>query len=130
MQTKLIIIYSSVNGQTPKTCSTHTKQFKEHNQPVDLFSINDFHGGLNNHGAIVIGSSIRYDANNHKTTDWKSVLAEVFPSRIDYKCHSFFDQKMIQPIIQTLHGSSNKNINIKHTQWSRIHAFGEKPLTL
>lgn len=66
MHNKLVIIYSSVDGQTLKICNALTKQLKEHNQPVDLFSIDDFHEDLNAYNTIVIGSSIRYGVHNKK----------------------------------------------------------------
>ena len=175
MQTKLVIIYSSVDGQTLKICNALTKQLKEHNQPVDLFSIDDFNGDLNSYDTIVIGSSIRYGVHNKKIIDfintnkdlleskksvffsvnlvarkpekrtattnpyvvkffekinWKPTFVEVFAGRIDYKRYSFFDRKMIQLIMWMTHGPTNKDADIEYTQWDRVHAFGDKLLTL
>ena len=70
MQNKLVIIYSSVDGQTLKICNAITKQLKEHNQQVDLFSIDSFDGDLKNYNKIVIGSSIRYGVHHKKIIEY------------------------------------------------------------
>jgi menaquinone-dependent protoporphyrinogen oxidase len=70
MQNKLVIIYSSVDGQTLKICNAITKQLKEHKQQVDLFSIDSFDGDLKNYDKIVIGSSIRYGVHHKKIIEF------------------------------------------------------------
>jgi menaquinone-dependent protoporphyrinogen oxidase len=175
MQTNFLIIYSSVDGQTLKICNAITKQLKEHNQPVDLFSIDDFHGDINSYDKIVIGSSIRYGVHNKKiiefinthkeeleaktsvffsvnlvarkpekstptenpyvvkffkTIKWKPTYVEVFAGKIDYKKYTFFDRIMIQLIMWMTHGPTNRDAEIEYTKWDRVHAFGEKLLTL
>ncbi|NCO62310.1 MAG: menaquinone-dependent protoporphyrinogen IX dehydrogenase [Flavobacteriales bacterium] len=70
MQTNLLIIYSSVDGQTLKICNALTKQLEEHQQPVDLFSIDTFQGDLSAYSKIVIGSSIRYGVHNKKIIEF------------------------------------------------------------
>lgn len=175
MQTNLLIIYSSVDGQTLKICNALTKQLEDHHQPVELFSIDTFHGDLSAYSKIVIGSSIRYGVHNKKiiefikahkeelesktsvffsvnlvarkpeksspgtntyvvkffkTIDWKPALVEVFAGKIDYKKYSFFDRIMIQLIMWMTHGPTNRDAEIEYTKWDRVHAFGEKLLTL
>jgi menaquinone-dependent protoporphyrinogen oxidase len=175
MQTNLLIIYSSVDGQTLKICNALTKQLKEHNQSVDLFSIDAFNADLKNYDKIVIGSSIRYGVHNKKiiefinshkqeleakksvffsvnlvarkpekstptgnpyvvkffkTITWKPTLVEVFAGKIDYKKYTFFDRKMIQLIMWMTHGPTNRDAEIEYTKWDRVHAFGEKLVTL
>jgi menaquinone-dependent protoporphyrinogen oxidase len=66
MQNKLLIIYSSIDGQTLKICDAITKQLTENNQQVDLFSIDTFEGDLKSYNKIVIGSSIRYGVHHKK----------------------------------------------------------------
>jgi menaquinone-dependent protoporphyrinogen oxidase len=70
MEANLLIIYSSVDGQTLKICNALTKQLKEHNQSVDLFSIDAFNADLKNYDKIVIGSSIRYGVHNKKIIEF------------------------------------------------------------
>ncbi len=70
MQNKLVIIYSTVDGQTLKICNAITKQLKEHKQDVALFSVNDFNGDLNNYDKIIIGSSIRYGVHHKKIIEF------------------------------------------------------------
>ncbi|MCF8272451.1 MAG: menaquinone-dependent protoporphyrinogen IX dehydrogenase [Flavobacteriaceae bacterium] len=175
MQTNLLLIYSSVDGQTLKICNALTKQLKEHNQPVDLFSIDDFHGDISSYNKIVIGSSIRYGVHNKKiiefinthkeeleaktsvffsvnlvarkpeksspetntyvvkffkTITWKPTYVAVFAGKIDYKKYTFFDRIMIQLIMWMTHGPTNRDAEIEYTKWDRVHAFGEKLLTL
>ncbi len=175
MQQKLAIIYSSVDGQTLKICNALTKQLKEHNQPVDLFSIDDFDGNISPYNKIVIGASIRYGVHNKKiiefinshkdeleaktsiffsvnlvarkaeksapdtnpyvvkffkTIGWKPTYVEVFAGKIDYKKYTFFDRIMIQLIMWMTHGPTNRDAEIEYTKWDRVHAFGEKLLTL
>jgi menaquinone-dependent protoporphyrinogen oxidase len=82
MQTKLAIIYSSVDGQTLKICNALTKQLKEYNQLVDLFSINDFHGDINSYDKIVIGSSIRYGVHNKNIIEFINAHKEELEAKI------------------------------------------------
>ncbi|MFH4965145.1 menaquinone-dependent protoporphyrinogen IX dehydrogenase [Gaetbulibacter sp. M235] len=175
MQANLLIIYSSVDGQTLKICNALTKQLNEHNQSVDLFSIDDFDGNISPYDKIVIGASIRYGVHNKKiiefinthkeeleaktsiffsvnlvarkpeksapdtnpyvvkffkTITWKPTYVEVFAGKIDYKKYTFFDRIMIQLIMWMTHGPTNRDAEIEYTKWDRVHAFGEKLLTL
>lgn len=82
MQTKLTIIYSSVDGQTLKICNALTKQLKEHGQLVDLFSINDFHGDINSYDKIVIGSSIRYGVHNKNIIEFINAHKDELEAKI------------------------------------------------
>ncbi|WP_445957224.1 menaquinone-dependent protoporphyrinogen IX dehydrogenase [Yeosuana sp.] len=70
MQTNLLIIYSSVDGQTLKICNALAEQLKEQNQPVEIYSIDTFNKDLKPYDKIVIGSSIRYGVHNKKIIDF------------------------------------------------------------
>lgn len=82
MQTKIAIIYSSIDGQTLKICNALTKQLKEHDQVVDLFSINDFHGDINSYDKIVIGSSIRYGVHNKNIIEFINAHKDELEAKI------------------------------------------------
>jgi len=82
MQEKLLMIYSSVDGQTLKICNALTKQLNEHNQDVDLFSIDNFDGNINDYNKIVIGSSIRYGVHNKKIIEFINANKDALESKI------------------------------------------------
>ena len=82
MQKKLLIIYSSVDGQTLKICNAITKKLEEHNQSADLFSIDAFDGDLNKYDMIVIGSSIRYGLHNKNIIEFINANQQVLESKI------------------------------------------------
>lgn len=64
MASKVVIIYSSVDGQTKKICE-HLHQFLMQNaQEVELFSIQELHKNIDGFDKIIIASSIRYGKHN------------------------------------------------------------------
>lgn len=81
MQKKLLIIYSSVDGQTLKICNAIIKKLEAHNQSADLFSINDFDGSLEEYDTIVIGSSIRYGVHHKKIIEFINTNQKVLESK-------------------------------------------------
>ena len=91
MQNKLVIIYSSVDGQTLKICNVLTKQLKEHNQKVDLFSIDSFKEDINTYDKIVIGSSIRYGVHNKKIIQFINTHKE----ELEAKTSVFFSVNLV-----------------------------------
>lgn len=80
MQKNLLIIYSSVDGQTLKICNSIIKHLEEKNQDVDLFSIDDFQGDINTYNKIVIGSSIRYGVHHKKIIEFIKTHKDVLES--------------------------------------------------
>jgi menaquinone-dependent protoporphyrinogen oxidase len=70
MKSNLLIIYSSVDGQTLKISNALAKQLKEHNQNVEIYSIDFFNKDLKPYDKIVIGSSIRYGVHNKKIIEF------------------------------------------------------------
>ncbi|WP_166965767.1 menaquinone-dependent protoporphyrinogen IX dehydrogenase [Yeosuana marina] len=91
MQKNLLIIYSSVDGQTLKICNAVTKHLKENNQGVDLFSIDDFHGDINAYDKIVIGSSIRYGVHHKKIIEF----IKVHKDELEAKTSIFFSVNLV-----------------------------------
>lgn len=66
MQTKTIIIYSSVDGLTKKICQFIQEILIENNHCVDLFSISNFNQELISYDKVIIASSIRYGKHNEE----------------------------------------------------------------
>ncbi len=64
MNDKSVILYSTVDGQTLKICNKLVEVFKQNNQSVALFSIDDFTEDISNYDKIIIGASIRYGVHN------------------------------------------------------------------
>lgn len=70
MENKLVIIYSSVDGQTLKISKVIKDTLDNQNQAVELYSIDDFDKDLKNYDKIVIGSSIRYGVHHKKIIEF------------------------------------------------------------
>lgn len=66
MNSKIGILYSSVDGQTLKICNVIKEVLVEKGNSVELFSIDDFDGKIADFDKFVIGSSIRYGKHNPK----------------------------------------------------------------
>jgi menaquinone-dependent protoporphyrinogen oxidase len=66
MQTKTIIIYSSVDGLTKKICLYIKDILIQNNHLVDLFSITDFNQKITVFDKVIIASSIRYGKHNEQ----------------------------------------------------------------
>lgn len=82
MHKKLLIIYSSVDGQTLKICKSIIKHLEEHHQEADLFSIDDFNGTLDAYDKIVIGSSIRYGVHHKKIIAFIKTHKDILEAKI------------------------------------------------
>jgi len=91
MDTKSVIIYSSVDGQTLKICKKFIEEFKHLDQEVDLFSIDDFTENLNNYDKIIIGASIRYGVHNKSIIDFINTNKKV----LDTKKTVFFSVNLV-----------------------------------
>ena len=60
MNNQTVIIYSTVDGHTLKICNRLVEVFQQHNQQIDLYSIEEFNKNLNDYSKVIIGASIRY----------------------------------------------------------------------
>ena len=91
MNEKIVIIYSTVDGQTLKICNKLKEQFEEQNQDVSLFSVDDFKGEISNYDKIIIGASIRYGVHN------KSVIEFINKNKteLDTKKTVFFSVNLV-----------------------------------
>jgi len=70
MESKIGIIYSTVDGQTLKICNKIKEVFQQNNQEIDLISIDDFTGDITKYNKLVIGASIRYGVHNPKIIEF------------------------------------------------------------
>ena len=70
MNYKTAILYSTVDGQTLKICNKLRDVFKQYDQNVELFSIDDFNGDITQYDKLIIGASIRYGVHNKKIIDF------------------------------------------------------------
>jgi len=66
MNSRTLILYSSVDGQTLKISNKLRDQLLETNQNVELYSIDDFKEDVTNYDKVIIGASIRYGIHNKK----------------------------------------------------------------
>jgi len=70
METKIGIIYSTVDGQTLKICNKIKEVLQQKNQQTDLFSIDDFKGDISKYDKLIVGASIRYGVHNPKIIEF------------------------------------------------------------
>ena len=70
MNNKTIIIYSSVDGQTLKISKKIKEVFDQHQQDVELISIDDFNGNVSDYDRLVLGASIRYGVHDKKVIEF------------------------------------------------------------
>ncbi len=70
MESKIGIIYSTVDGQTLKICNKLKEVLQQNNQEIDLISIDDFTGDITKYNKLVIGASIRYGVHNPKIIEF------------------------------------------------------------
>ena len=70
MNTKIGIIYSSIDGQTHKICDFIINELHKNNRNADLISIDDFNSKISNYPIFVVASSIRYGVHNKKIIDF------------------------------------------------------------
>lgn len=66
MNSKIGILYSTVDGQTLKICTVIQEVLVEKGNSVELFSIDDFDKKIADFDKFIIGSSIRYGKHNPK----------------------------------------------------------------
>lgn len=72
MNTKIGILYSTVDGQTLKICNAIKEVLVEKGNTVELFSIEDFKGKVTDFDKFMIGASIRYGKHNPKIIEFIS----------------------------------------------------------
>jgi menaquinone-dependent protoporphyrinogen oxidase len=70
MNSKIGILYSTVDGQTLKICNVIKEVLVEKGNKVELFSIDDFDKKIADYDKFIIGSSIRYGKHNSKIIDF------------------------------------------------------------
>ena len=91
MNDKSVILYSTVDGQTLKICNKLVEVFKQNNQSVALFSIDDFTEDISNYDKIIIGASIRYGVHNKSVIEFINNNKE----RLDTKKTVFFSVNLV-----------------------------------
>ncbi len=70
MNTKTVMIYSSVDGQTLKISEKIKEVFDQHKQDVELVSIEDFKGNVSDYDRLILGASIRYGVHDKKVIEF------------------------------------------------------------
>ena len=70
MNTKIGILYSTVDGQTLKICTIIKEVLVEKGNTVELFSIEDFDKKVTDFDKFIIGASIRYGKHNPKILEF------------------------------------------------------------
>lgn len=67
---KMLLLYSSVDGQTLKIANFLVDEFNKKGQEVSLFEIDAFQDKLENFDKIIIGCSIRYGVHHKSVIDF------------------------------------------------------------
>ncbi len=89
--TKILIIYSTTDGQTFLICEKIKSILQKKNQ-VELVSINDIYGkNISNFDSVIIGASIRYGKHSSKVIDFVKKNKTV----LSYKRTSFFTVNVV-----------------------------------
>ena len=70
MESKIGMIYSTVDGQTLKICNKLLEVLQQNNQQVDVISIDDFKDDISKYDKLIIGASIRYGVHNPKIIEF------------------------------------------------------------
>jgi menaquinone-dependent protoporphyrinogen oxidase len=70
MNSKIGMLYSTVDGQTLKICTEIKGVLVEKGNSVELFSIEDFDEKITDFDKFIIGSSIRYGKHNPKIIEF------------------------------------------------------------
>ncbi|NLP59102.1 menaquinone-dependent protoporphyrinogen IX dehydrogenase [Lutibacter sp. B1] len=70
MSDKIGLIYATVDGQTLKISNKLKEVLQEHNQNLELFSIDDFNKEITSFDKLILGSSIRYGIHNEKMIEF------------------------------------------------------------
>lgn len=70
MNSKIGILYSTVDGQTLKICNVLKEILVEKGNLVEIFSIEDFNKKVTDFDKFIIGASIRYGKHNSKIIEF------------------------------------------------------------
>jgi menaquinone-dependent protoporphyrinogen oxidase len=70
MTPKIVIIYSTVDGQTLKICNKLKEVLQQNSYEADLISIDNFNEDITKYDKLIIGASIRYGVHNPKIIEF------------------------------------------------------------
>lgn len=70
MKVKTGILYATVDGHTLKICNKIKEELQKSNNPVELYSIDNFNEKITNFDKLIIGSSIRYGVHHKKIIEF------------------------------------------------------------
>lgn len=70
MSSKTALLYATVDGHTLKICNELENVFKQNNQNLEVFSIDDFNEDFTKFDKFIIGSSIRYGVHHEKIIEF------------------------------------------------------------
>ena len=125
MKLKTAILYSSVDGQTIKICNKIIDVFKQNNQNVELFSINDFNKDITHYDRLIIGASIRYGVHNKKVIDF------INNNKEKIKLQDLNDFNLVtgianaNPLVKFL---KSENRKFEHFSFKDHHKFSENDI--
>ena len=91
MDSKIGILYATVDGQTLKICNLIKEVLVEKGNSAELFSIDDFDGKIADFDKFIIGSSIRYGKHNSKIIDF----IKENKKELDKTKNSFFSVNLV-----------------------------------
>ncbi len=91
MNSKIGILYSTVDGQTLKICNLIKEVLVEKGNTVELFSIDDFDGKIADFDQFVIGSSIHYGKHHPKIIDF----IKEHKKELDHTKNAFFSVNLV-----------------------------------
>ena len=91
MEQKIGLVYATVDGQTLKISNAIKKVFENHNQAIQLYSVEDFNEPVTNFSKLIIGSSIRYGVHHKKMIEF----IEAHKSELDTIKTAFFSVNLV-----------------------------------
>ena len=123
---KILIIYSTTDGQTKKICEK-IKKFSKNNKQITIISLNKINDqNLNLYEEIIIGASIRYGKHNSKIYSFIESNKNILQS----KKSAFFSVNVVARKLEKNSPETNpymKNF-LKKTDWKpdRLAVFAGK----
>ena len=85
------MIYSSVDGHTLKICNRLLDNLKKDNQPIELFSIEEFQEDISRFDRLILGASIRYGVHNKQVIEFINTNKE----KLDKIQTAFFSVNLV-----------------------------------
>jgi menaquinone-dependent protoporphyrinogen oxidase len=70
MNKRIVIIYSTTDGQTLNICQRIAEHVEKSGFKADVIEISSFNGTISHYSKLVIGASIRYGKHNKKVTEF------------------------------------------------------------